>query len=125
MIFIINIRYEINYEDYSECCFKKVNVSLTNFGKLIPVNISVCKVKLISHDLVYTSELAYYTSKCTSVSQIRHMYNLCISRISAIACKIQFEFVMLNTSSYNLFTFSWPQFESGSLRNRGMLILRG
>ena len=26
--------------------------------------------------------------------------------------------------SYSLFTFSWPQFESGSLRNGGMLILR-
>ena len=25
---------------------------------------------------------------------------------------------------YSPFTFSWPQFESGSLRNRGMLILR-
>ena len=25
---------------------------------------------------------------------------------------------------YNLFTFSWPRFESGSLRNGGMLILR-
>ena len=25
---------------------------------------------------------------------------------------------------YSLFTFSWPQFESGSLRNGGMLILR-
>ena len=24
---------------------------------------------------------------------------------------------------YSLFTFSWPRFESGSLRNRGMLIL--
>ena len=24
----------------------------------------------------------------------------------------------------HLFTFSWPQFESGSLRNRGMLVLR-
>ena len=24
---------------------------------------------------------------------------------------------------YSLFTFSWPQFESGSLRNGGMLIL--
>ena len=27
-------------------------------------------------------------------------------------------------SSYSLFTFSWPRFESGSLRNGGMLILR-
>ena len=25
---------------------------------------------------------------------------------------------------YSLFTFSWPRFESGSLRNGGMLILR-
>ena len=25
---------------------------------------------------------------------------------------------------YHLFTFSWPRFESGSLRNGGMLILR-
>ena len=25
---------------------------------------------------------------------------------------------------YSLFMFSWPRFESGSLRNRGMLILR-
>ena len=29
-----------------------------------------------------------------------------------------------STSHYNLFTFSWPRFESGSLRNGGMLILR-
>ena len=27
-------------------------------------------------------------------------------------------------NSYSLFTFSWPRFESGSLRNGGMLILR-
>ena len=26
--------------------------------------------------------------------------------------------------NYSLFTFSWPRFESGSLRNGGMLILR-
>ena len=26
--------------------------------------------------------------------------------------------------TYSLFTFSWPRFESGSLRNGGMLILR-
>ena len=26
---------------------------------------------------------------------------------------------------YSLFTFSWPRFESGSLHNGGMLILRG
>ena len=31
---------------------------------------------------------------------------------------------ILNISSYSLFTFSWPQFESGSLRNGGILILR-
>ena len=37
-----------------------------------------------------------------------------------------FHFILtpdLNTSFYSLFTFSWPQFESGSLRNGGMLIL--
>ena len=27
-------------------------------------------------------------------------------------------------TTYNLFTFSWPRFESGSLRNGEMLILR-
>ena len=27
-------------------------------------------------------------------------------------------------SYYSLFTFSWPRFERGSLRNHGMLILR-
>ena len=29
-----------------------------------------------------------------------------------------------NSWHYSLFTFSWPWFESGSLRNGGMLILR-
>ena len=29
-----------------------------------------------------------------------------------------------NTRCYSLFTFSWPRFESGSLHNGGMLILR-
>ena len=29
-----------------------------------------------------------------------------------------------NYRHYSLFTFSWPRFESGSLRNGGMLILR-
>ena len=27
-------------------------------------------------------------------------------------------------STYAVFTFSWPRFESGSLRNGGMLVLR-
>ena len=35
-----------------------------------------------------------------------------------------FEFAMQYYEHYSLFTFSWPQFESGSLRNGGMLILR-
>ena len=33
-------------------------------------------------------------------------------------------FVMQYFEYYSLFTFSWPRFESGSLRNGGMLILR-
>ena len=32
--------------------------------------------------------------------------------------------IALLTEYYSLFTFSWPRFESGSLRNDGMLILR-
>ena len=31
---------------------------------------------------------------------------------------------LLLLCNYSLFTFSWPRFESGSLRNGGMLILR-
>ena len=31
---------------------------------------------------------------------------------------------VLFSLDYSLFTFSWPRFESGSLRNGGMLILR-
>ena len=36
---------------------------------------------------------------------------------------IEVEYAMHN-EYYSLFTFSWPRFESGSLRNGGMLILR-
>ena len=31
--------------------------------------------------------------------------------------------LLLANANYSLFTFSWPRFESGSLRNGGMLIL--
>ena len=37
-----------------------------------------------------------------------------VAMLSSVCCNV----------AYSLFTFSWPRFESGSLRNGGMLILR-
>ena len=53
------------------------------------------------------------------------MYNS--NGVFRLHSEFRFEVIMvilLNISCYSLFTFSWPRFESGSLRNGGMLILR-
>ena len=54
--------------------------------------------------------------------QITHMITYWLSCVQKqmlllMHSDIRFEY-------YSLFTFSWPRFESGSLRNGGMLILR-
>ena len=43
---------------------------------------------------------------------------------SQILSNILCLYYIYNTVRYSLFTFSWPWFESGSLLNGGMLILR-
>ena len=64
-----------------------------------------------------TSSLKFYsTCKCNWLNEVVHCKNLCVGLCSpnAVAFSIY----------YSVFTFSWPRFESESLRNGGMLILR-
>ena len=44
--------------------------------------------------------------------------------LSHVTCCMQQNQIVYTHLYYSLFTFSWPRFESGSLRNNGMLILR-
>ena len=76
------------------------------------------------YSTVYTSYDIHNLQYCGMLYRNVHFRSMASSLWAVVVFIRQLPFHLSAQHCYSLFTFSWPQFESGSLRNGGMLILR-